>query len=88
VVVLPSALEAQLMDRFVDRFLATRPERDLDAKSVREFLSILVYPDTVEGPLICLRLGTTSELEYLWDGSEDDATAIIDAAAAVLARLA
>jgi hypothetical protein len=51
-------------------------------------VSIVVYSDTVEGPLIRVCLGTTSELEYLWDGSDHDASAIIDAAVAALTRSA
>jgi hypothetical protein len=76
------------MDRFVDRFLATSPDGDFNPRSLRDSVSIVVYSDTVEGPLIRVCLGTTSELEYLWDGSDHDASAIIDAAVAALTRSA
>ena len=74
------------MDRFIDRFLATRPDGEVNGPALRDSVSIVVYSDTVEGPLIRVCLGTTSELEYLWDGSDNDAAAIIDAAAAALTR--
>jgi hypothetical protein len=74
------------MGRFLTQFLAARPDGNISADSVRDALSITLYPETVEGPLIRVSLGEThSEQEYLWDGSDDDADAIIDACAAYLA---